>query len=209
MEMKACIKCGEVQPHSEFYWNGNRKSRKNTCKVCYNAATRTALKARWAENPSLARAKRKKLYWADPSEHRRRARISTRKRFLAGMGMTFEDIEQAFEEQGGVCAICSHPVCIDVMSRAPSERKTHVDHCHETMQFRGILCHLCNSGLGMFKDSPDLLIRAANYLEKRQEQGISVPKVAKPDYAAEAMAASPSARCSALDGMPTNSVCET
>lgn len=42
----------------------------------------------------------------------------------------------------------------------------HVDHCHETGGFRGMICHSCNTGLGNFKDDPATLRAAAAYLEK-------------------------------------------
>ena len=41
-----------------------------------------------------------------------------------------------------------------------------LDHCHETGEFRGWLCHNCNSGLGRFYDDPDLLIKAIQYIQK-------------------------------------------
>lgn len=45
-------------------------------------------------------------------------------------------------------------------------RRLHVDHCHTTGQVRGVLCDNCNRGVGMFKDRPELLRRAADYLEE-------------------------------------------
>ena len=40
------------------------------------------------------------------------------------------------------------------------------DHVHDTGKFRGWICNRCNSALGFVKDSPELLRRLADYLEK-------------------------------------------
>jgi hypothetical protein len=57
------------------------------------------------------------------------------------------------EQQNGLCAICGLP-------------EEHVDHDHVTGQVRGLLCAGCNKGLGFFRDSPQLLRQAAEYLEE-------------------------------------------
>ena len=54
----------------------------------------------------------------------------------------------------GTCAICS------IVS------KLHRDHDHKTGIHRGLICIFCNLGLGLFKDSPSLLNKAALYLNK-------------------------------------------
>ena len=72
-------------------------------------------------------------------------------------GITLEDYALMLAEQGGVCAICGTP---------PSEaRVLDVDHCHESGTVRGLLCRSCNLCLGRMSDDPDLLRRAADYLE--------------------------------------------
>ncbi len=58
--------------------------------------------------------------------------------------------------QNGVCAICG---------TAPRSRPLAIDHDHETDRLRGLLCARCNGALGMMKDDPALLRRAAFYLE--------------------------------------------
>jgi hypothetical protein len=58
--------------------------------------------------------------------------------------------------QDGACAICG---------QQDGDRKLAADHDHETGFYRGLLCTKCNNGLGSFRDSPDLLRKAAEYLE--------------------------------------------
>ncbi len=47
----------------------------------------------------------------------------------------------------------------------------HIDHNHTTGNIRNVLCGNCNRGLGMFKDNPNLLIRATDYILKHYDQG--------------------------------------
>ena len=40
-----------------------------------------------------------------------------------------------------------------------------IDHDHDTGKIKGVCCDFCNRGLGMFRDNPELLRRAAEYIE--------------------------------------------
>ena len=69
-------------------------------------------------------------------------------------GLTLDAFESLVAEREGRCWICgsfADPPC--------------VDHCHKTGKVRGILCRNCNSGIGKLHDDPDLLRRAADYIE--------------------------------------------
>ena len=63
------------------------------------------------------------------------------------------------------CRICNGNEN-EVTGRRKNQGLWTADHCHKTDKFRGWLCHSCNIGLGMLKDSTDNLKRAITYLEK-------------------------------------------
>lgn len=51
------------------------------------------------------------------------------------------------------CKICS------------STDRLCIDHDHNTLAVRGLLCMKCNTAIGMFNDRPELLLKAAAYLK--------------------------------------------
>jgi len=61
------------------------------------------------------------------------------------------------ENCGGSCSICEDPF---------ENGNFQVDHCHTSGKVRGLLCKPCNMGLGNFKDGPERLTRAIEYLER-------------------------------------------
>ncbi|WP_328740340.1 endonuclease VII domain-containing protein [Streptomyces erythrochromogenes] len=73
--------------------------------------------------------------------------------FKRHYGITEDERDAMIEAQGGSCLLCRI---------APAE---HVDHDHQTGKVRGVLCFSCNAALGQFKDRPDVMRRAAAYVE--------------------------------------------
>lgn len=67
-----------------------------------------------------------------------------------------------YERQNGKCQICQGD---GFLMREDHQAKLMVDHCHTTGRVRGLLCHNCNRALGLFKDSPEALSRALEYLK--------------------------------------------
>lgn len=66
-----------------------------------------------------------------------------------------DDFDYEFIKQEGKCLLCG----------VEFWNLPDVDHDHESMHYRGLLCKLCNKGLGLFRDDPELLRRAAEYIE--------------------------------------------
>lgn len=75
-------------------------------------------------------------------------------------GTARAEADEMADAQGGVCAICS---------RAPAGKRhharLHVDHCHDTGRIRGMLCHNCNTAIGLLREDPSVMQAAINYLE--------------------------------------------
>jgi|SRR5271154_335140 len=80
-------------------------------------------------------------------------------------GISWEQFEAMQKAQNGLCAICGNPPST-VNGMSGKVYDLNVDHNHDTKAVRGLLCHSCNRGLGMFQDSRDVLRAALAYLEK-------------------------------------------
>ena len=81
---------------------------------------------------------------------------TTLKQKLWTYGLTETEYAALVAKHNGRCAVCGSldPLCID--------------HDHVTGMVRGLLCHHCNVGLGHFKDSPELIEKAIEYLCKNK-----------------------------------------
>jgi hypothetical protein len=75
-------------------------------------------------------------------------------------GITQDEYDSLFEQQGGLCAVCrSRPEV-----RNGIERRLAVDHSHKSGRNRALLCSRCNLVLGHCQDQPELLRRLMDYL---------------------------------------------
>jgi hypothetical protein len=113
-------------------------------------ANRAKVKRYKAKHPGISTAESKAYRLAHPTYHRNRQRLER-------LGITPEIIIMAEKEQKGLCALCHRPF---------GNQTPCADHDHFTNVFRGLIHRKCNSGLGFFNDSLDLLKLAVEYLEK-------------------------------------------
>lgn len=77
------------------------------------------------------------------------------KGFMRGYQITRAEYAALLAKQDGKCAICG--IC-------PEAKRLSIDHDHETGAVRGLLCNNCNFAIGLLRDSPALVSRAALYL---------------------------------------------
>lgn len=73
-------------------------------------------------------------------------------------GITKADFELMLINQDHSCDICNTGFSESI--------RPYIDHCHTSKQVRGLLCFHCNTGLGHFKDNPDVMAKAREYLLK-------------------------------------------
>jgi hypothetical protein len=100
---------------------------------------------------------------ADPKyrEKRRLATAVYRNRVLRAAN----NYHQKLASQNGVCFLCGKPFDANIPSLKP-----HYDHNHTTGQWRDFLHMKCNTAIGLLCDSPELCIKAAEYLRRHENQ---------------------------------------
>lgn len=147
-----CIECKQDKSIESFEWQKDRPNPRKVCKLC-----RSRKRTRVITNAQRERHNaRKRQYWHDG----RGKRASEKSKY----NMTKDEFNY-YE-----CCICgeTHRLCID--------------HDHDTLQVRGLLCGKCNSGLGMFTDNINKLKNAINYLEHFNKGGdtfLNLPELNK------------------------------
>lgn len=156
--MKLCTKCDTKKPPDDFFKSATKRDgRQSWCKVCAGKhdKARASQPARRAARAADQRAR----VAADPEKWRRYQRDRT---LRTKYGITIEEYEARLAAQDGHCAICP---------RTPTDdAPLVVDHDHATGLVRGLLCHNCNSGIGMLGDDLATVRSAAWYLAQTQTE---------------------------------------
>lgn len=140
---RQCTRCLEYKPWDQFpdMKTGGARGKRPRCKPCHNSD----------EAKRMREARQ-----ASPQRVRRMRSDAIR---LYRYGVTAEQYAEAFERQGGCCAICG-------VHEDDLKKQLCIDHDHKTGAFRGLLCDPCNNGIGRFADDTDRLEAAVRYLKE-------------------------------------------
>jgi hypothetical protein len=158
---KACTKCKEVKVFTDFYKSRSNSGYRSWCKQC--TLNRDKERYHTDEEYKLSKTVKVRHKWNTDPEAWSKRQLTVRKSHLKRhYDMTLEQYQELFDSQQGCCAICG-----EHHTNVPHSQLM-VDHCHETGRVRQLLCDLCNTALGKFKDKPELLDKAAAYLRKHR-----------------------------------------
>ena len=181
-QFKICSKCGKELPLYKFSFRTDSNKYRDQCKQCHKGYSSTLIDKQLEVKTLLESGKKKCGRCGeikDLSEFNKDIYTSTKLTSLckecvkikgyfyrnSNQGVTtllksrygVTDIELDKYLKTEYCEICG--------DRLTGKNK-HLDHDHKTGKYRGTLCKYCNVGLGHFRDNPELLILAAEYLKK-------------------------------------------
>lgn len=131
---KQCKTCAKFKPEEEFISMNGKPT--TCCRLCLDNALKYA--SRWrTKNPEKARE-------VQAAAKRKRK-----------YGISREVYNQMVERQKGGCACCGNTT---------NGKSLAVDHNHNTGAIRGLLCHQCNTAMGLLNDNPKRLQACIDYL---------------------------------------------
>lgn len=168
MDTKVCSKCGTEQEIVLFNRDRSKSSGyRSWCKTCDNINSRI----QYNKDPQLRRDQRKEYYYENrEDEIQRRGEFRKNNvdmhrshKYRQLYGITLERFEEMRTSQKCSCAICGKH------ESQNKNKKLFVDHNHNTGKVRELLCHGCNTGIGLLQDDVDLLQKAMDYLIKHKE----------------------------------------
>lgn len=139
-----------------------QKTKENARKRAERARLRRQTDPEFARKEKEARKKWYQTRYKTDAEYRR---MKNAKRVVMRYGMTLDDYQRMLLEQDGKCLVCG----VEHRDETGGRLVIDYDHVKGVTHVRGLLCGLCNIGMGAFRDNPGFLRSAANYLEQRNE----------------------------------------
>ena len=159
---KKCTACEVRKPLEQFYKDVSKVFGKgNECIDCTKSR-----QANWRKNPkNRERSRLRSKEWHANPENKAYRKTKYKEnynpekkrneRLKINYGISLEEYKEIVNKLESKCQICGKVF-----------KKLVIDHDHMTNKIRGLLCNLCNVGLGAFKDTIESLKMAIKYLRK-------------------------------------------
>lgn len=149
-QLKACAKCHIEKTKDEFVKQKNKNGTyrlRNFCRCCDNERR----KKYYYANREQSLEKVKQYAQSNPNKV---SRNNKNKKLKKRYDISIEEYETMLRNQNEQCVICN------------TKTKLFVDHCHVTGKVRSLLCHQCNTGIGMLKENEEILRNAIEYIRR-------------------------------------------
>lgn len=168
--MRSCKTCDKkFEPVHKRNWY--------CCKSCWNKSSKhrnyqrqyqsTKKYKKYAHNYYLEHKQEKVAYYKKRWKSKEYKLTARKSRLKRKYGITPIVYDKMFENQNGVCAICGKKETKH--DRYGNIKNLQVDHNHKTGKIRGLLCFMCNAGVGMFDDCIENLRNAIHYLNPMEK----------------------------------------
>ena len=142
-----CKRCREDKLIRDYYYDSCNKTHRKECKECTK---------KYEQGANHSRSGQKREYYKKDKAIRKKKRIPRKSELKRKYNLTLEEYDVMVTAQHGVCAICGNSSFQDL----------GVDHNHKTRKVRGLLCTVCNTGIGFFHENITVLENAISYLRK-------------------------------------------
>lgn len=156
LKLKKCSRCKEEKETNLFYLVAGGAKPRPECKKCTNTYHKSYRKTDYG---AAATKRARDTYHASPcnvlKDKQNKKEWSRFKKY----GIDKLQYLKMLEEQNHKCKICPR-------THEQEKRGLVVDHCHDSGEVRGLLCHKCNAGIGFFRDNTEFLANAITYLNK-------------------------------------------
>lgn len=147
MAVKTCTVCNKEKTLDEFYnLKATPDGKSYRCKICDKETTMDSRKKRYLRSRVQQRHAQRKCKY----------------------GITEEDFNALLESQEGKCPCCGK-VLSEEFGRHHLPNKLVVDHCHKDSYVRGLLCTMCNKGIGLLGDNSEAVFKAYLYLKAAED----------------------------------------
>lgn len=163
--LKKCIQCEEIKHIDLFRKRINKKGEKlelSYCKVCENK--KRDIKRKKNLDKIINISKNYMLFKSEElketyEKHRLKKDITRCKVY----GLDVTEYYKMVSLQNNKCYLCDKP------GEENPNGVLYIDHCHNSLKVRKLLCHNCNTTLGALRDDLNYIQKLVDYIKEHQE----------------------------------------